>query len=319
MALKEGNSQRSMIPKSVQRFSDKIMLPRKRAQMPSPRLLVCEGNTAELRAQQVTAGVTIMSDGYADLLRRLLPGAVVDICFPADPGANLPIGGLASYDGVAITGSALNVYDRGPTIDPQIELAREVLRARTPLFGSCWGLQVITVATGGVVRANPKGRELGIGRKIALTPQGRDHPMFAGKAAVFDAVTVHLDEIETLAPGTTVLAANAYSDVQAAEIKVDGATAWAVQYHPEFSLADMAAIVRRYGPRLIREGFFADETARDGYVADLETLDREPDNKPLAWRYGMDAAVLDPGVRTMEIANWITHQVLPTRAERGRA
>jgi GMP synthase (glutamine-hydrolysing) len=287
--------------------------------MSAPRLLVCEGNTAELRAKQVMAGGQIMSDGYADLLRSLLPGAVVDICYPADPGANLPIGGLEGYDGVAITGSALNVYDRGPEIDGQIELAREVLKSRTPLFGSCWGLQVITVAAGGVVRANPKGRELGIGRKIMLTPQGRDHPMYAGKAAVFDAVTVHLDEIETHAPGTTVLAANATSDVQAAEIKVGGAVAWAVQYHPEFSLGDMAAIMRRYGSRLIREGFFADEAERDAYIVDLETLDRAPDNKALAWRYGIDEAVLNPGVRTMEIANWITHQVLPTRAERGRA
>ena len=91
-----------------------------------------------------------------------------------------------------------------------------------------------------------------------------------------------------------------------------------MQYHPEFSLADMAAIMRRYGPRLMREGFFADAAARDAYVADLETLDREPDNKPLAWRYGIDASVLDPRVRTTEIANWITHQVLPTHAARGR-
>ena len=286
--------------------------------MPSPRLLVVEGNTAELRAKQVTAGGAIMSDGYADLLRDLLPGAVVDICYPADPGANLAAGGVEGYDGVAITGSALNVYDRGPTIDPQIELTRAVLKSKTPLFGSCWGLQVITVAAGGVVRANPKGRELAGGRKITLTSAGRDHPMYQGKESVFDAVTVHLDEVEFMAPGTTVLAANATSDVQAAEIKVDGAVAWAVQYHPEFSLADMAAIVRRYGRRLVGEGFFADEAARDGYVADLEALDRAPDNKPLAWRYGIDETVLDPQVRTAEIANWITHQVLPARAKRGR-
>ncbi len=177
---------------------------------------------------------------------------------------------MEGYDGVAITGSALNVYDGGPAIAPQIELAREVLKAKTPLFGSCWGLQVVTVAAGGTVRANPKGREIGIGRRIALTPAGREHPMYAGKASVFDAVTVHLDEVETLAPGTTVLAANAQSDVQAAEIRQNGATAWCVQYHPEFSLADMAAIVRRYGRRLMNEGFFADEAARDGYVADLD-------------------------------------------------
>ena len=197
--------------------------------MSPPRLLVCEGNTADLRAKQVAAGGTIMSDGYAELLRELLPGAIVDICYPADPGTNLPIGGLEGYDGVAITGSALNVYDRGPEIDGQIELAREVLKARTPLFGSCWGLQVVTVAAGGTVRANPKGRELGIARKIALTPAGREHPMYRGKGAVFDAVTVHLDEVEILSPGTTVLAGNAQSAVQAAEIVLDGAVAWGTQ------------------------------------------------------------------------------------------
>ena len=31
-------------------------------------------------------------------------------------------------------------------IAPQIELARAVLKSKTPLFGSCWGLQVLTVA-----------------------------------------------------------------------------------------------------------------------------------------------------------------------------
>lgn len=287
--------------------------------MSPPRLLVCEGNTADLRAKQVAAGGQVMSDGYADLLRELLPGAVVDICYPADPGTNLPIGGLEGYDGVAITGSALNVYDGGPEIAGQIELAREVLKARTPLFGSCWGLQVITVAAGGTVRVNPKGRELGIARRIALTPAGRDHPMYRGKGSVFDAVTVHLDEVEILAPGTTVLASNAQSDVQAAEIVLDGAVAWGTQYHPEFSLGDMAAIVRRYGSRLMKEGFFADAAARDNYVADLEALDRNPGDRPLAWRYGMDETVLDRRVRSTEIANWIAHQVLPGRAAKGRA
>jgi GMP synthase (glutamine-hydrolysing) len=286
--------------------------------MPSPRILVCEGNTAGMRADQVAAGGILMSEGYSEVLRGLLPEAVVDICYPADSGANLPLGGIEGYDGVAITGSALNVYDGGPAIEPQIELARAVLKSKTPLFGSCWGLQVVTVAAGGTVRANPKGREIGIGRSIALTQAGRDHPMYAGKAAVFDAVTVHLDEIETLAPGTTVLASNAVSAVQSAEISVDGATAWCVQYHPEFALGDMAVIVRRYGRRLIKEGFFADEAARDAYVADLETLDRAPGNKPLAWRYGIDDTVLDPTIRTAELANWITHQVLPARGRRGR-
>jgi GMP synthase (glutamine-hydrolysing) len=286
--------------------------------MPSPRLLVVEGNTAEARAQQVEAGGTVLSEGYAALLRHLLPGAAVDICYPADPGTNLPGGDLDGYDGVAITGSALNVYDGGAAIAPQIALARTVMASGTPLFGSCWGLQVITVAAGGVVRASPKGREIGIGRRIAITAAGADHPMYVGKAATFDAVTVHLDEVETLAPGTTVLASNAHSNVQAAEIRYEGGVAWGVQYHPEFSLTDIAVIIRRYGSRLIREGFFADIAARDAYTADLEMLQHEPGLKPIAWRYGIDDTVLDARVRTAEIANWITSQVLPARRQRGR-
>ena len=126
-----------------------------------------------------------------------MPEAVVDICYPADAGANLPgKEGAEGYDGAVITGSALHVYKRGPHIDPQIELAKAVLAAKTPLFGSCWGLQVITVAAGGSVRKNPKGREIGFGRRIRLTAAGRGHPMYAGKDEVFNSVTVHLDEVE---------------------------------------------------------------------------------------------------------------------------
>src|SRR5262249_16638090 len=221
------------------------------------------------------------------------------------------LGGLDGYDGVAITGSALNVYDGGPEIERQIELTRAILASKTPLFGSCWGLQLITVAAGGVVKANPKGREIGIGRGIALTSAGRAHPMYQGKGATFDAITVHLDEVATLAPGTTVLASNAVSGVQAAELRLDGAVAWGVQYHPEFSLHDIAVVIRRYGARLLREGFFADTAARDAYTADLEALGRDPELKPIAWRYGIDMTVLDPAVRSAELGNWVTDQVLP--------
>jgi GMP synthase (glutamine-hydrolysing) len=45
-------------------------------------------------------------------------------------------------------------------------------------FGSCWGLQIAAVACGGKVELNPKGREVGVGRKVMLSGEGRDHPMF---------------------------------------------------------------------------------------------------------------------------------------------
>jgi GMP synthase (glutamine-hydrolysing) len=288
--------------------------------MPSPRLLVIEGNSRRTMAEHIAVGGTVASQGYAKLLRELMPGATVEACFPADPDAALPSGAaLEGYDGVAITGSGLHVYEAGPEVTRQIELVRAVLGSGTPLFGSCWGLQVITVAAGGSVRRNPKGREIGFGRGIRLTEHGRKHPMYAGKADVFNAPTVHLDEVETLAPGALVLAANAMSAVQSIELRTDASTAWAVQYHPEYPLRELAAIVRRIGPELIEEGFFADERDMTSFAEDLDVLDRDPACKRLSWRHGVSSNVLDKTLRTGELANWLEFQVLPTRARRGRS
>jgi len=287
--------------------------------MPAPRLLVIEGNTAAGRARHQAAGGTIASEGYANLLRGLVAGAVVDIAYPADSGANLPDGmALEGYDGVAITGSALHIYEGGPEVQRQIDLVRSLLDSGTPVFGSCWGLQLLMTAAGGSVRRNPKGREIGFGRAIRLTAAGREHPMYAGKADSFEAVTVHLDEVETLAPDTTVLALNAMAGVQAAEIRRRGSVAWGVQYHPEYSLRELAAIVRRTGIKLVEEGFFAAEPDLVNYANELMALDREPANRPLAWRHGVDGAVLERSLRVKEIANWLDRMVVPTRAQRGR-
>jgi GMP synthase (glutamine-hydrolysing) len=287
--------------------------------MSTPRLLVIEGNNAEGRALQIAAGGGIASKGYAQLLRGLLPGAQVDICLAADADAELPRGAaLEGYDGAAITGSALHISQGGPQIGQQIELVRGLLAAGTPVFGSCWGLQVLTVATGGSVRRNPKGRELGFGRGIRLTEAGRKHPMYIGKPDVFNAPTVHLDEVETLPPGAVVLATNAVSDVQSAEIHSNGAVGWGVQYHPEYPLREIAAIVRRIGKRLIDEGFFLDEDDIKAFAAELDALDQNPADKRLAWRHGISKNVLDTRMRVSEVANWIEYHVLPKRAKRGR-
>ncbi len=287
--------------------------------MPSPRLLVIEGNSPQTMAEHVAVGGTPASKGYSDLLREVLPGAVVDVCYPGDPAALLPEGqSLEGYDGIAITGSSLHIYHGGPEVMRQVELVRSALQTGTPVFGSCWGLQVIAVATGGSVRKNPKGREIGFGRGIRLTDVGRRHPMYIGKLDVFNAPTVHLDEVEALPPGTTILATNAVSEVQSAEFRTNGSVAWGVQYHPEYPLREIAAIVRRIGKRLIEEGFFADEADIKDFSEDLDALDREPDCKRLSWRHGVSKNVLDKRLRTSEVANWIEYQVLPTRVKRGR-
>jgi GMP synthase (glutamine-hydrolysing) len=287
--------------------------------MPSPRLLVIEGNSPQSLAEHVAVGGTPSHQGYSNLLRELLPGAIVDTAHPGDPAATLPDGqSLEGYDGIAITGSSLHIYDGGTSVNRQIDLVRSALATGTPLFGSCWGLQVITAAAGGVVRKNPNGREIGFGRGIRLTEAGRKHPMYVGKLDVFNAPTVHLDEVETLPPGATVLATNAVSSVQSIELRTNGSVAWGVQYHPEYPLREIAAIVRRIGARLIEEGFFKDTADIKVFSEDLDTLDKDPTCKRLSWRHGISKNVLDKKLRVSEVANWIELQVLPTRVKRGR-
>jgi GMP synthase (glutamine-hydrolysing) len=285
----------------------------------SLRFLVVEGNVrASREAHAVSYGLT-PAESYASVLRGIEPALVCDIALPADDGANLPDpAGLETYDGVVLTGSALHIYEPDPAIRRQVELMRAVYASGTPCFGSCWGIQVASVAAGGDVRRNPRGREIGFAREIAPTEAGRGHPLLEGRPGAFTAPAIHLDAVVTAPPGATVLARNALSDVQAAEIAHEAGLFWGVQYHPEFDLAEVAAILGRMPEILVAEGFCRTIEDAADYVADLRTLHADPARTDLAWRLGLDAQVLDPFLRVTEIRNFVERRVKPTHSTRGR-
>ena len=274
------------------------------------KILVIDGNEVAVRTKHMSVGGTSSGEGYAATLKRLKPDIDTDIVRPADEEPKLPEGvSLRDYQGAVITGSALNVYSRELAVQRQIELVKAVFEAGLPCFGSCWGLQVGVTAAGGTVVRNPRGREFGFGRRIMLTPAGRDHAMFQGKPEVFEAPTVHVDTVESLPPNSTPLAHNDMG-LQAAEIKLkSGATFWGVQYHPEYSVAEIAAMARRYGEVLIRDGLVKDQAELDQLAADLVALNNDPENARLAWRFGVGPSVTDAGLRLAEIRNWLEKQV----------
>jgi len=285
----------------------------------APRILVVDGNLAATRDKQIAAGGHGSGEGYVATLESLLPEVRCDIVRPADEAVRLPSGvRLADYDGIAITGSALNVYDGGPHISRQIELARAVFDAGVPFFGSCWGLQVAVTVAGGEVRKNPLGREFGFGRRILLNAAGRVHPMVHGKPDVFEAVTVHRDEISRLPPGGIALATNELG-LQAAEIPCGRGTFWGVQYHPEYGYAEIAATAVRYGPTLLAEGLFANEDDLAHWIADMRELEHEPASPYLYWRHGLGPSLQYRRQKLAEIDNWLQQRVLPCRASRDRA
>ncbi len=279
--------------------------------MAAVRLLVIDGNVAEIRARQQAALGYDSGSGYARVLGGLLPGIVCDVIRPADGAAPLPDGmSLEQYHGVTMTGSALNIYNGGEPVERQVEVARAVFAAGVPFFGSCWGLQVAVTAAGGTVRRNPRGREFGFARRVQLTDAGRSHPMYAGKPAVFEAPTIHLDEVSVLPAGTTVLASNEIS-LQAATFSYLRGNFWGVQCHPEYDYLDIAAAAERYGTRLVEEGLFSDDASLAAYAADLRRLQEAPADAALAWKHGLGAAMTDPALRLAEIRNWLLAEVLP--------
>lgn len=275
--------------------------------MKTLRILVVDGNTVETDALHVAHGGNPTGEHYARVLTSLRADVECTVLHPAHPdSAGLPAGvALAAFDGIAWTGSALSVYNDSPAVRAQVELARAAFAAGVAQFGSCWGLQVAAVAAGGVVRANPRGRELGIARHIALTEAGAGHPMFQGKHAVFDAIAVHMDEVSQLPAGSTVLACNGVSAVQAAEIRHQAGVFWGTQYHPEYDLNEIAAVILRYGERLVQAGFFADMSAQMRFVSDLRCLHADPVRTDLAWMYGLGDDVLDPARRCLELKQWL--------------
>jgi GMP synthase (glutamine-hydrolysing) len=283
--------------------------------MTGPRILVIDGNVAAIRARQNAVLGYDSGTGYARILHRIDSALRIDILAAAD-GAPLPAGAaLESYDGVTMTGSALNIYNGGAPVTRQIELAKAVFAAGVPFFGSCWGLQVAVTAAGGEVRANPRGREFGFARRILLSDTGREHPLFTGKPLTFEAPTIHRDEIAALPAGAATLAANDFG-VQAASFAHGRGTFWGVQYHPEYDYADIAAAAERYGQTLVTEGMFPDIAALEAFAAELRGLQANPSDAPLLWKYGLGPAVSTEALRLLEIRNWLQADVRLRAAKR---
>ena len=279
----------------------------------SVNLLVVEGYARESRDTLAQSGMALASDLYKSMLLSIAPNANVDIVTPADTDSSLPSGAqLCSYDGVAMTGSNLSVLDcDNPSVRNQVDLQKAVFDEGVPSFGSCWALQIGTIAAGGEVRVNPKGREMGFARKVRVTEDGANHPLYKGKPPVFDSFASHEDEVISLPPESTVLSGNHISSVQALEITSGKGTMWALQYHPEYDTGELASLIRCREERLIRMGFFSDAESLNEYADKLDLLREDPQRKDTAWELGIDTDILDPSVRQLEVRNWIEALVLP--------
>ena len=169
---------------------------------------------------------------------------VVDV----EHGAALP--DANDFAGVIVTGSGAMVTDRADWSECSAAWLRDAAHAGMPIFGICYGHQLIAHALGGEVGPNPRGREMGT-LDIDTHAAASDDPLFAAAGPRFLAQTTHLQSVLRLPDGATLLAHSALEPHHAFRW---GERVWGVQFHPEFSATHMRGYIRARSGPLYQEG-----------------------------------------------------------------
>jgi GMP synthase-like glutamine amidotransferase len=271
-----------------------------------PNYLIAQSELPEEReARRKRAGKSA-GETYAATLQQMAPVAQVAIASPADEDAEpLSVEAIARFDAVFLTGSPMHVYQDDSAVRRQLAFMKRVFASGVPSFGSCAGLQVATAAAGGRVRRMPQRMEAGIARRISATPEGRNHPLLAGRPPSWDAPAIHGDEVEELPPRATLLASNGVTKVQAAEIRFDRGVFWGVQYHPELALREIALSLAAQAADLIEAGLARSEDEVKARAAEIDALHDDPDSRALRWLIGVDGEFAEEQLRRRELANFL--------------
>lgn len=168
-----------------------------------------------------TAPTVIEKHGeYATMFERLLAGPgrafrtwnVVDGDFPDSP---------QDADAWVLTGSPLGVYEPHAFIPPLEALTREIVSAKRPLAGICFGHQLIAQALGGQVVKHPGGWRI-----------GPEPYRFDGVADPVRIHAWHQDQVIQAPPQAHVIASG--PDCAIAGMAI-GDHVFTLQPHPEFS------------------------------------------------------------------------------------
>jgi GMP synthase (glutamine-hydrolysing) len=142
------------------------------------------------------------------------------------------------------------ITDREPWVEATAAWLHDSVALGTPVFGICFGHQLLAHALGGRVDTNPSGVEVGT-VTVELTDAARDDPLLGGLPERFEANMSHRQSVLELPPGATRLATTAVDPYAAFAY---GGNAWGVQFHPEFDAEVTRAHIDWYRPSLEEQG-----------------------------------------------------------------
>lgn len=136
-----------------------------------------------------------------------------------------------SYRAVFITGSPAMVTDREDWSERTAEWIREAAELETPMFGICYGHQLITHAFGGEVGYNPAGRAAGTMRVETLACC-REDELLGVLPEAFPAHMLHMQSVLRPPKDAIVMARSPMDPHHVIKHKHN---VYSTQFHPEFS------------------------------------------------------------------------------------
>ena len=156
------------------------------------------------------------------------------VCRP-DRGEALP--DFTAISGAILSGSWAMVTDHAEWSERTAAWLRAAMEQALPLFGVCYGHQLMAYALGGEVGDNPRGWERGA-LPITLQSGTQSDALLQGLPLSFPVWLSHRQTVLAPPPGAQVLARSASDNCQIIRY---GPQALSVQFHPEFDARIMQA------------------------------------------------------------------------------
>jgi GMP synthase (glutamine-hydrolysing) len=176
-----------------------------------------------------------------------------------------PLPGAHECAGAIVTGSWSNVTEHEEWSERTARWLRTARANGLPLFGICFGHQLMAYAFGGVVDFHPKGREIGQ-RELSLLEGHQQDLLLKGLPSQFRVNLTHEQTVLEPPDDARVLGRTSHDPHQ---ILHYGASAWSVQFHPEFNRAVMGACIELRAANLKAEGWDVDSLLANLHPTDL--------------------------------------------------
>lgn len=158
-----------------------------------------------------------------------------------------------------ITGSWDMVTERLAWSEMTAGWIRDAMAIEMPLFGVCYGHQLMAHALGGEVDYHPAGREAG-SKTVTLSANGLTDGLLADHPAAFSAHLTHMQTVTRLPPRATVLASSSHD---AHQIVRYGEHAVSTQFHPEITPEIARSLIAYRQAALRNEGIDPDKLSRE--------------------------------------------------------